>query len=121
MRIITINKINPDGSLELPNHGNSNADKGEEVQWNFKPGIGVGAITEISMKPGIFVPPNTDIFTNDPPKPYGNGPNQHWKGTVDSGAKDFAEYNYYIKWDDTKSPVGHHTQDPKIIVNSGRN
>ncbi|HVG17381.1 MAG TPA: hypothetical protein VM935_20575 [Chitinophagaceae bacterium] len=100
---IEITKGNEDGTLELEvngNHSNGNekAKKGSPVNWKVKPNSNVKHIHAITMKTGNFNPPNTNIFSNDPPTPQGGGKSKHWKGSINAGAADGAEFSYDIHW-----------------------
>jgi hypothetical protein len=115
---IEITNGNPDGTLELEvngskSNGNDKAKKGSPVQWKIKPNSNVQRIHAITMKSGNFNPPNTNIFSNDPPAPQGGSNN--WKGSINSNAALGAEFSYDIHW----VPVGSGEVkifDPKISV-----
>jgi hypothetical protein len=110
---------NPDGSLVLrenghTNNGNSAAERTWFVNWKVRPGSNVEYIHDIKMKTGPGVLSNTNIFSNDPPRPQGGPNSKHWKGKVNSNAPVNAQYNYSIFW---KPAVGNVKEyDPKISV-----
>lgn len=94
-----------DGSLELSDHGHTEAEGGDTILWQIANKAGVGSITAIQEKPD-----STDIFSTRPGKRGHN-----WVGVIDSGAAPKAEYLYSIVWM-AEDGSGPYTFDPKISI-----
>jgi hypothetical protein len=106
-RPITIQSINPDGSLNLSDNGNTVASPGDTITWIIGNNSGVASIT------GIVDNSNIDVFNPDP-APVGNSSN--WQGTIRSDITQQVSEDYTINYT-TDSSTEEQRYDPRIQVN----
>jgi hypothetical protein len=107
-RPITILGINPDHSLILSDHGNTNVDPGDTVTWSIGNNSGVSSITSIPDNSTV------DVFNPDPAVQ----PNStSWQGTVNPNITRGSVETYTINYTAGSSPTVYRF-DPKISVNS---
>lgn len=85
--------------------------KGGSIIWELEDGCGVKSIINIDMATGDDYPASSAIFKTGP-KAIGNG---KWMGVIKTGAHDYDEYNYFIRWLPKTSGVIQ-TYDPKISI-----
>ena len=109
VRPITIQGINPNGTLQLSDNGNTTASRGDTIQWIIGNNSGVASISSIHDTSSI------DIFNPDPAKKSGNS--TQWEGTINPNLSIPAEESYCIYYTKPNDPTVY-TQDPKIQVNS---
>ncbi len=76
-----------DGTLELPNRGNTDAEAGETIRWQIDNHSGVHSIVAITQKGG------TNFWSE---LPHQQGAN--WQGTISPEAKEPQAYEYAIHW-----------------------
>ena len=74
VRPIHIQGINPDGTLQLSDNGNTTANPGDIIQWIVDPQSGVDKISSIHDTSAA------DVFYPDPTRQPGNSPN--FQGTI---------------------------------------
>ncbi len=96
------------GSLELLDHGRTEADAGDTILWQIANQSGVHSIVAITQKRGTN-------FWSEPPHPQG----ANWKGTISPEAQELDEYEYAIHWKaSADGPVLVH--DPIISIRPSR-
>jgi hypothetical protein len=114
MAAITITGGNiADQTLEMSDHGTTEAIRGEIVTWNVRPGHGtvVASIHQVKNYSS-----SRDVFSPDPHS-LGSGNSPNWQGRVNPALTPLpATETYYIEWMDT-SGGGPWTFDPTIQVN----
>lgn len=104
---ITIERILPNGDLQLSDRGRTGVDPGDTVTWLIHPRSGVAEITNILRSDGV------NVFSEGPSR-VGNSNN--WRGTVDPRIPRNSEEKYDIHYKRTGSNVAE-VYDPKIVVN----
>jgi len=109
VRPITIQGINPDGTLILSDNGNTLASRGDTIQWIVGNNSGVATISSIHDTSSL------DIFSPDPGKLPGNSTT--WQGTINPNLSIPAEESYCIYYTKPGSTAVY-MQDPIIRVDS---
>lgn len=110
VRPIRIMGINPDGSLQLSDNGNTVAQRGDIIQWIIDPNSGVATISSIHDTSAV------DVFSPDPSKQPGNS--QNWQGTINPNLSPLPQTeSYCIYYTKTGSSIVYFN-DPIIQVNS---
>ncbi|WP_080240432.1 hypothetical protein [Spirosoma rigui] len=104
---ITIEKVNPDGTLVLSDHGNTIASRGDTILWHIGKNSGVESITAIRKDSEL------DVFVDPGPAPLG----KNWSGVIRDDLSIPCEEKYSICYKPVDSTVVH-CFDPKIQVNS---
>lgn len=105
---IEILGINPDGTLKLPDNGNTVAKPEDVIQWTIGPNSGVSSIVNI-IDTSIV-----DVFNPDPKKLQNNSP--VWSGTINKKITTHCHESYSINY----TKIGGteiYNSDPKIQIN----